>query len=501
MNRNLVSSLALFGLGLTILILNIDLTIVTVALPIIGRFFQASMTQLQWVNNVYLLVFASTVILVGKISDIVGAKKVFCSGIVIFFLGSAIAGFAPNIPLLIIGRIFQGIGMAQSFPMAIILANRIFPPEKRSVAIGILITFTGVGQAIGPTIGGFITQFASWRYVFLVNLPICVVCCLLVFYFCSRDEITLKEKYVDYFSAIILALALILYLFAFNEINHWGVGSGLFISCLAIATVLMGLFIILQKRCPYPLVDLSIFNQSSFSLICVVRLLFQYTFVALIFVLPLYLQNILQFEPSHVGLILLTSTVVMGIVGPITGKAVTRFGVRKLIIISQFASVLGYLLFLFSGDTISWVTFLLGLMLIGVNVGVMFSASNYAAVNVVAPQQQGVGYGVFITIAFFSGAIGVGLSGAMLSAIGLHHFTQTVAAQHMNLSSQLFEPVISGAHNISYVKKIVSPDLVPIVSGWVKSSFVVAYHDVIAIMLILSLVALIISFFLREPKS
>jgi len=498
LNESTAKWWALIGLGLAIFILNVDMTIVNVALPIIGQHFKASIIELQWINNVYLLSMACSVIIMGKLADIHGSKKVFCYGILIFFTGSLIAGISPNTFLLILGRIIQGIGMAMSFPIAVVLANRLFLPHQRSMAIGILITFTGIGQALGPTLGGFITEFWGWRFAFLINLPICLITFFLILYFCNKDVLPSIKRGIHYFSASLLALALILWLLAFNQLANWGADSVGFITCIVVGLILLIALVLLQTRLKDPLINLKIFKNRTFSVINIIRPLFQYAFTAIIFILPLYLQNILGFNPFDSGLIILISTVVMGIVGPFTGRVIPHTGVRLPIMIAQFFGIVGFLLLLFNGAQLNWPALVIGLCLIGADVGIMFSATNYTAVNSVEESVRGMGFGVFVTVAFFFSALGVALSGTILSTLSLNKFNALLASNNLQIDVGSLRSVISGAHPITNLSSWLPVDKLQTIKPLVVQSFSRAFHAILIVLALLSCFALIAASFLKE---
>ena len=179
--------ITLTGLGMAMIVLNLDMTIVNLAIPILGKIFNANISTLQWIINIYTLVFGASVILTGKLADKYGHKKMFLFGVTSFFIGSLIAGFSPDISIIIVGRLFQGIGMAATFGMVFILAAYSFPKKQRGIATGILIVFTGAGQAFGPTLGGLIVTYSSWRWCFLLNVPFCILSFILVYFACKKD--------------------------------------------------------------------------------------------------------------------------------------------------------------------------------------------------------------------------------------------------------------------------------------------------------------------------
>ena len=184
----------LLGLFFAIIVLNLDFTIVNLAIPTLGKAFHAPLSLLEWIVNIYPLTFAACVILTGKLADKYGHKKIYLFGITFFLIGSIIAGFAPGPILILIGRILQGVGMAGTYGMMFILAAEAFPANQKGFATGILIIGTGVGQALGPTVGGLMVEYWSWRWCFLINIPFCILSILLVYFACAKDKLTSDIK-------------------------------------------------------------------------------------------------------------------------------------------------------------------------------------------------------------------------------------------------------------------------------------------------------------------
>ena len=327
----------LFGLGLSIVILNLDLTIVNLALPVIASVFHISITDLQWINNSFLLAYTCITILGGYWADRYGRKKIYQWGIFIFAIGSLIAGIAINSATLIVGRTLQGLGIGISFQLGLILIGESFPENRRGMAIGLLSTFAGITQALGPTLGGVIVQWLGWRWAFIINLPICPVVMLIIWKKCHAGiERSNPHRPLHIPSLVTLLLGLVAITAALNQMHIWGASSLKFISTLIAGLVFGGLTIWMQFRIANPLIDLSLFKIRIYKAINLIRPLFQFVFFGFYFVLPLYLQNFLGYSPSQSGLIILIMSIAMGILAPIIGRSIDRIGVRLPLIAAAF---------------------------------------------------------------------------------------------------------------------------------------------------------------------
>lgn len=171
---------------LMLLIISLDLTIVNLALPAIAHAFNAEMSTLEWVINAYVVIFAMLLVIGGKLGDIFGHRQIFSIGLGIFTIASLLGGLSPNTSILITSRVLQGVGAALAFPAATIINFAIFPKEQKAIVLGLMAAIAGAGQALGPTIGGIILKFLSWRWVFFVNIPIGVIAIVLLMLTCPK---------------------------------------------------------------------------------------------------------------------------------------------------------------------------------------------------------------------------------------------------------------------------------------------------------------------------
>ena len=213
---------ALLGFGLSVAILNLDFTIVNLALPVIANVFRISLAHLEWINISFILAAACITLLSGHFADQYGRRKIFLIGIAIFTVGSLLAAAAVGTWTIVAGRTLQGLGVGISFPMTLILLSEPFPEHQRGMAMGLLSTFNGVSQALGPTIGGLIVQWLGWRWAFIINLPICPTVMLVVWYKCQVElAASAQNSRLHIPSVVAMIASLILILIALNQINEW----------------------------------------------------------------------------------------------------------------------------------------------------------------------------------------------------------------------------------------------------------------------------------------
>ncbi|MEM7174614.1 MAG: MFS transporter [Chlamydiota bacterium] len=485
--------LALIGLGLSLLILNIDLMIVNLALPVIGQLFQANLSDLQWINNIYSLSMASTVIFIGSLADRYGHRLTFLSGITLFCFGSLVAGLAFSTAAIIIGRFFQGIGMAATFTMIFVLATLTFPKNQQGAIFGLLMIFTGIGMAVGPSLGGLMIAAFSWRWAFLINVPICLISYFAIWLACPKDREDSSKK-IHYTSAFLLTALYFLILFALNNSQELS-PRNFWVLFFAGMGGLAG-FLVWQSRLRHPLVDITLFQNQIYSVVSSIRVLFQFSMGSFLFVLPLYLQNIEGFSVGLTGFIILALAAVLAIASPLSGRLSDRIGPEFSVLSSQICAVLGFGALVLMPIELSWPLLFFSLICVGANAGMALPATNYLVMREVPAAKKGLGFGTFTGMTFFFLSAGIAVTGYILNSISTRNFYRLIAASADATPDRAkIAPLINGAHSVDGLKELFlnQPDYAVFVG---KSAFLSAFHFLMALLTGLSLAALVLSIFL-----
>lgn len=475
----------LLGFGLAVTMLNLDLTIVNLALPVIGAVFHVGLTYLQWINNSFILAMTCVTLLSGYCADQYGRRKIYLAGIFVFTLGSLSASVAVNSEMIIAGRTLQGLGIGISFPLSLILIGESFPEYQRGAAMGLLSTFAGISQAIGPTLGGVIVQWLGWRWAFIINLPLCPVVILIIWQKCQTGLNAAEKKYPLHFPSVFLLLSgLIAVLTALNQMHDWGINSTVFLATFFSGILLLLFMLILQKRIPHPFIDLSIFKNQTFSAINIIRPIFQFIFFGFYFVLPLYLQNFIGCSPAKTGLIILMMSVMIGALAPVIGPLIDRIGTRRPLEISNSCVVISFILFTFIGIHLNLWLLGIGLILFGIATGIMFTASNFTAVHSLPSEKKGIGIGIYSTNGGIMGSMGIAISGAILSLFNTADFHQLAVKKGLlPISQQLphLKDMVSGAQPLQFPS-----ELLPLA----QHAFLLGFHSIMVTYALLAAVAL-----------
>ena len=282
--------LSLLGIGCAIAVLNLDMSIVNLLLPSIGRQFHSSLNGLQWVNISYSIALACSFCVAGRYGDSYGSKRTFLFGVATFLIGSTVCGLAPNMPLLMSGRIIQGIGMSATFTMCFILIHHLFPKKQHALVISLLTIFTGLNQAMGPTVGGMIVTFWSWHWAFLINIPVCILSYVLVWRYAHINFVH-KALKLDYISVTLLSITLFGIIYILNQSTGSHLLTWSMLGWMGLSIFSLIYLIIRQKHINNPIISLKLYTINPWLRLNIMRALFQLSFAATGFIIPLFFQN------------------------------------------------------------------------------------------------------------------------------------------------------------------------------------------------------------------
>jgi EmrB/QacA subfamily drug resistance transporter len=431
----------------------LDNTVVNVALPSIQRDLHASLSALEWTVNAYTLTFAVLLVTGGRLGDIFGRRRMFLFGVMVFGVASAAIGFAPTNTTLVAFRAVQGIGAAFMMPATLSIITQAFPPHQRGTAIGTWAGVSALALAIGPVLGGFLTEQVSWRAIFFINPPIAVIAVAVTLFAAreSRDESV--SRTVDFPGIAAITIGLTALVLALVEGNAWHWASTRVIALLAVAVVAIVAFFQVELRSAAPMVNFSFFRSRTFLGANVVGLIVSFAMLAQFFFLALYMQNILKYSPLQTGVRFLPSTVVIIVMGPLAGRLTDKVGPR----LPMAAGLLTVALALFIQSHLTIHTgyglLLPGFVLMGLGMGLTMSPMSTAAMNAVDRTKAGVASGVLSMSRMVGGTFGVAIMGALVTAIGkskldqgLPHVSQAVRSTIANALGSGAVPSHTGAH-------------------------------------------------------
>lgn len=368
-------TLLIFSISLATFMSSLDGTIVNIALPAISESFGVSSTAVSWVATSYLLVLVGCILVFGKIADTIGFRRIFLAGFFIFTLGSLFCGTLPEISgglyTLIGSRMFQAVGGAMIAAIAPAMITAYIPTDQRGKAMGIIMIFAALGTALGPAIGGVLTQFLSWHWIFIINVPVGIVAILLGIKVIPPDVPSAAPAAFDRAGAMLAFAGLASLVFVVSEGESLGWTSPVILLLALVTAGSLAWFTKNELAVADPLLDLSLFKSRNFFLATLLLFLVFFSFSGINYLLPFYLKYVGNYDTSTAGLILTSLSVAMMAAGYLAGQLFNRLGPRKLCIIAGIPLVMGYFLMtrLHTDTSVGYVV--ASLLLIGFGLGLV----------------------------------------------------------------------------------------------------------------------------------
>jgi EmrB/QacA subfamily drug resistance transporter len=407
--------LVLIAIGTGSFMAALDGSVVNTILPILRTSFNSNVATIEWVVTVYLLVLSGLLLTFGRLGDLRGHRSIYVWGFGIFILGSALCGLAWSAAILVVFRGLQAIGgaMLASNSPAIVTGN--FPAEQRGRAFGLISTMTYLGLTVGPSLGGWLTQTFGWRTVFYINVPVGLLALTLGLLFIPRDSPAESGKRFDLPGAVVFMSALTLLLLGLNKGADWGWASAPVLVLLGGALVFMAIFILIERRSPDPMLDLSLFRVPLFSTSVASAILNYICVYSIIFLMPFYLIQGRGLNPAQAGLLLTVQAVVMAIAAPISGAFSDRVGSRRPGMLGMGVLAAGLFLLSRLGVDTGLPLAAFGLAVAGAGTGTFISPNTSALMGSAPRARQGIASGVQASARNFGMVLGIGMAGAIFT--------------------------------------------------------------------------------------
>jgi DHA2 family methylenomycin A resistance protein-like MFS transporter len=402
--------------SLAFVVAQLDVSIVNLALPQIAAAYQADVSTLQWIVDAYTLAFAVLMLSAGSISDRLGAKRIFQTGILIFGIASAGCALA-NTPLVMIGsRVLQGVGAAMMIPSSLSMLNQRFAhqPAIRSRAVGLWTAAGSAAMAAGPTLGGLLIELANWRFIFLINIPICLTGFIMSF---RLEEVKVKAAAQghDLLGQATWALSITALIAAIIEGPKLGFGNPLVIAGLTFSVVLFLVFIFIEKSVEHPMLPFHLFRSRPFNSLLILGAVLNGAYYGSVFILSLYLQKVLHYSSLFAGLAFIPLTAGFVISNVASARIIHKYGIYKPILVGLSFFALGFAgLFIAGAATPYWQLFL-PFLIISMGMGLAVPAMINGVLASVEKHLSGTASAILTTTRQTAGAIGVAIFGAMVA--------------------------------------------------------------------------------------
>ncbi|MEN8614162.1 DHA2 family efflux MFS transporter permease subunit [Dehalogenimonas sp. THU2] len=394
--------------------INLDVTIVNIALPSIMERLAASLADAEWVLNVYILIFAVLLITMGRLGDIFGRKRLFTGGLVLFTVASLLCGLAPSIEWLIGARALQAIGGAAMMPATLSILNVTFHGGQRGLAMGIWGATAGAAAALGPIIGGLLVGGPGWEWVFLVNLPVGILALAAAVKIVPETKDPGTSRRIDVPGILAASVGLGTLTYALVEGQAFGWTSPLILSLFGVSLAALILFVFIEAGSPTPLIELNLFRNLSFSAGNFLGLIVMFSLVGTIFLSVMYLQAVRDYSPMTTGLIVLPMPLALMVISPIAGRLADYIRMRWLmsagmLMVALALSLLSQVTPEIDGRMLAW-----PLGLAGLGLGLVMAPLGAVVMASVPVARSGAASGVLTTMRQTGAVLGIAVLGAVL---------------------------------------------------------------------------------------
>ncbi|MET0832048.1 MAG: DHA2 family efflux MFS transporter permease subunit [Acidimicrobiia bacterium] len=393
----------------------IDGSIVNAALPTLETEFGTNFAAVQWIVLGYLLVLATLTMGVGRLGDMRGKRPIYTAGFAVFTVASTLCGLAPGIGWLIGFRIVQGIGSAMIFALGFAILTEAFPASERGRALGLAGTLVSIGVALGPALGGLIIDTLSWRWIFLVNLPIGIVGTWTAWRFVPDVEPPGGQRF-DFVGAAAFGAALLAMMLGLTLAQELGFGDALVVGLTVLAVAALVAFVSIERRVAHPMIDLTLFSNRLLSANLVSGWLVFVALAGFLVLAPFYLQDVLGYDTRTMGLLLAAAPIALGVVSPISGAISDRVGPRPVLVTGLGVLVVAYLGLTTLGVDTSVRNWLLLVIPAGLGVGIFQSPNNSAVMGAVPAHRLGVTSAMLTITRIFGQIVGVTVLGTIWAA-------------------------------------------------------------------------------------
>jgi MFS family permease len=384
----------LLAVSLAMFLVQLDFFALNLALPQMAHELHVTTTDMQWAISGYMLAVGAFMIPGGRLGDILGRKRVLLAGVALFGLTSLAAALSDSAGMVIVFRVLQGLGAAMSFPVGIAALTNAFPEERRQAAIGNAYGIAAAGTALGPFVGGALSEI-SWRWVLVFNVPLALAALLLGMTSMEESRDPTVPRTIDVKGVAAVALGISALTFAVDRGDVWGWTSAATLGTFAAGVLMLVAFVAIERRVHFPLVELSLFRNTPYVVITLAGMVSNICFCVTTFAITIYLQQVRGLSPILAGVVFLAPSLTLAVMGPLSGRLGPRFRPIGLMATAIGAGSIGLLILSGAHD---WALFIPAFALFGAGLGFGWSFVSVATQTVVKPERAGEASGVTLTI-------------------------------------------------------------------------------------------------------
>lgn len=405
--------LAILGISIGIFIFALDVYIVNLALPLMVSSLNTSFATIQWVVLSYLVAIAICVLSIAKLGDMFSKKRLYIIGVIIFTISSLLCGISPNINFLIGFRALQGVGAAFLSGLGTAIIVEVFPKEERGLGLGIRAAIFGLGIMLGPTIGGILISWGGWPLIFFVNVPIGIICSLLVAYLVPPSYISTKKHNFDIIGTLIFTITLTCFTLGITLLQNQTISFNTAITLLIISGISIVIFLFIEANVLEPMLDLKIFQSLDISMGLLLRFLGNFVIAGVIFMLPFFLELVKHYPAEQVGFLLSIDPILIVLIAPLAGSLSDRFGAKIISLIGLLFIASGCWLIGTFDTQLTLIYYIWCVIPFGLGVGIFQSPNNSLVMGSTPKDQLGIASGLLALSRMLGQMLGVPIVGAL----------------------------------------------------------------------------------------
>ena len=426
--------LTFLAMGIGILVVTVDITSINVALPAIEKSFNIDLKTIEWIINGYLLAFAVLMVTCGRLADMYGRKKIFLIGLCLFGTASLIAGLSQSAGLLIAMRVLQGAAGAFLWPTIIGICYASVSNTQKGLAIGIVMAVSGFGNAAGPLVGGFLTEYFSWRWVQFVNVPLALLAGIITLLVVKEQDTEDGEQGIDFPGILLISLAVVTFLYALDQSTEWGLLSLRTGGLILISAVFLISFIKIEPKQLNALIPPDVMNNKRFMTYCITIFTLVPTFFCLFLYVPQYLEKFKDYSPLQAGAGLVPMLITYGIISPFTGKIFDKFGPRLTIFAGMLITAIGaYCTALFGFN--NFILLAATTSISGIGIGLTIPAITTAGVGTVKESRASLASGLIFMFQLCGAVLGLAIISTIFIDTAITDFSSRVSSLDLNLTT------------------------------------------------------------------
>lgn len=412
----------------------LDVSIVNVALPTMKHGFSVSMAVIEWVAMAYMLTLTIFLPLFGRLADMFGRTKMYNIGFIVFTIGSALCGMAPNANFIIFSRVLQAVGAGLLQANSVAIITQAFPSNELGRAIGLQGSVQAIAMSVGPFVGGMLINAIGWRSIFYVNVPIGIIGTIAAMYILPASKKNGKKEKIDYLGISFFAAGLAFLVLGVNQGNHFGWTSPIIIGFFIASFILLPLFVYTELKVEHPMIDLKLFKKWAFSVGNITGMFSYYVLFAVLFLMPFYFEIVLKYNAVETGSMLTPIPLSMAIIAPFAGYISDKIGSRIMTSIGMFVCALSTLFISFIGTGSNVFILIVEFIALGIGMGLFTPPNNSSIMHSAPPERLGVAGGILNMMRALGLIFGVAISGLIFTSLKRNYIDAYMVSHHVNIS-------------------------------------------------------------------